>query len=1177
MQFTHLHLQGFKSFVEKTVLEIPEGLTGIVGPNGCGKSNLVEALRWVMGENSAKRMRGADMDDVIFAGTTTRPSRNLAEVSLTLDNANRSATAEFNNDDTLQVTRAIERGDGSEYRINGRPVRQRDVQLLFADQATGAHSTSLVGQGQIDALIRSKPQDRRQILEEASGTAGLHARRHEAELKLKGAEQNLTRVDDVLKAYDAQLRSLKTQVRQASRYRNLAEHIRRTEAALLHLRWLEGEQNAEAVRQAEQTAELRVNELLAIVTQGNTQRAEIAAELPGLRQTEAAAASIVQKLTLTREQIEAETRRIGNEIAECEQRLEQAKADQERERVRRADGEAAIDRLRDEDEHLMINGAEIEAQLPNASHTLDVISEDVLELDATLAQLMQDLANAEAQKQSLQKEMETLTAQQANLSQRREQMDAQRVALAAEAASRPDLAFASALVEASETELAKRQSQAHAAETNYREAEELQAAARDAARNVKEAATRLKAEESALNSLLQHHDDASEKLIDLITVTPGLEHALAVALGEALTAALDQNAPLHWRELPPYAEAIALPGGIAPITQHIQAPAALARSLSQIGLVEDAATGASASGDLRPGQIIVSRDGWAWRWDGFTVTPQAKTATAVRLQQRNRLTALKEEIVAAEAEVEMADKALAGAAEIFTARQNEERQAREALKAAFAALNDARQAYSQQEKEATALTTKLAALDETLGQINLDLESLRERAQMVEQAAASLPDIDTQRSTLAEQRAVLAEKRNQQAHHQGEYNRLNREQSLTAARRTAVVQEIDAWQARLGNAAEQIEALAERIASVEAQMDQLRSKPAELDAQRSQLLTELTDAEARRKEAADHLIATEQRLSVVEHQLKQDEAKFSESKEERVRAEAAVAAAAEHFNTLRERMQEKLNCGPEELPAIAQFKEGEVESVFELEQELARFIRERDGMGPVNLRAETEAEATQGEIDKLTAEKDDLTAAIAKLRQGISQLNKEARERLQNSFTLVNERFQKLFTRLFNGGKAHLELIDNEDPLNAGLEIFASPPGKKMQILSLLSGGERTLTALALLFAVFQTNPSPICVLDEAEAALDESNIGRFCGLVEDIARETGTRFLIITHQRLTMARMDRLYGVTMAEKGISQLVSVDLAGAVALRDGKKHDEVSAPESAAIENAKAALDDVRAA
>ena len=415
----------------------------------------------------------------------------------------------------------------------------------------------------------------------------------------------------------------------------------------------------------------------------------------------------------------------------------------------------------------------------------------------------------------------------------------------------------------------------------------------------------------------------------------------------------------------------------------------------------------------------------------------------------------------------------------------------------------------------------------------------------------ALPDLAAAREEIARTRAELAEKRSQQAHHQSERDRLVREQELFETRRVSIVDEVEAWRSRVTNAEQQINALAERMRGIDAHLLKLRVRPAELAAQRARLLTELSDAETRRKAAADVLIETEQNLGVVEHQLKLDESALSDAREERVRAEGSIEAANEHFNALRERMQEKLNCTPEELPGIAAFQEGQTPNLYELDQALARYLRERENIGPVNLRAETEAETVQAEIDKLQGEKQDLEAAIAKLRQGITQLNREARERLQAAFGQVNDRFQELFKRLFDGGKAHLELIDDEDPLNAGLEIFASPPGKKMQILSLLSGGERTLTALALLFAVFQTNPSPICVLDEAEAALDESNIDRFCKLVEDVARETGTRFLIITHQRLTMARMDRLYGVTMSEKGVSQLVSVDLESAVALRDGE--------------------------
>ena len=1131
-------------------------MTGIVGPNGCGKSNLVEALRWVMGENYPKNLRGGEMDDVIFGGTAMRPSRNVAEVTLELDNANHSATAEFNNEETLHVTRQIERGEGSDYKINGKPVRRRDVQLLFADQSTGSHSTNLVGQGQIDALIRAKPQDRRLILEEAAGTSGLQARRHEAELKLAGAETNLTRVDDVLQTYDTQLRGLKTQVRQASRYRNLADHIRRAEAGLLHLRWIEATQNDSAVKEALQAAETRVAELLAVVTQDNAARAALASELPAMRQAEAVAAAIVQKLTLAREQIDAEVKRVASETHEQEQRLEQAKGDSIREQARSKDSEAAIVKLKEEASQLAKAQISIDQEMPRASEILASLTKEVETLDAALNLMMQEAATAEAHKNALQKETVSLTTRRDQMIERRGQLDSQRAILAVEAAACSDFGKTLSSLEAAEAELAKRQDEAQAAEQFYRETELLQIEARDIAQNAQGEVTKLRAESDAITSLLQTHDDDKEQVIDLISVMPGLENALAIAVGEALTAALDTEAPKHWRDVGPLAHAPALPAGVASLAEFVKAPPALARCLSQIGLVRDAALGKAAARDLLPGQILVSRDGWAWRWDGFTLTPEAKTATALRLQQRNRVAALQGLIETATAEEQNAQGTLAESTAFLTQRQDEDRHAREALETAFAALNDARQAHARQEKETAAIASKLTALDDALRLVNADMKLLQVRAVEIEDEHKALPDGDAARKAIDEKRAELAQQRNLLAVRQSECDRLTHEKDLNQSRAQTVAAEIEEWQARLSNAAEQMEALSSRIVEIEARLQDLRKRPAELEASRSSLLTELSDAEIKRKAAADLLIATEQKLSGIEQQLKKDENVLTEVREERIRAEGAVQVAAEHFNSLRERMAEKLNCGPEELPGIAAFKDGEaLPAVVDLEQTVARYIRERDNMGPVNLRADTEAETLQNQIDMLQKERDDLVAAIAKLRQGITQLNSEARDRLQNAFTQVNEHFQTLFKGLFNGGRAYLELVDGEDPMNAGLEIFASPPGKKMQALSLLSGGERTLTALALLFAVFQTHPSPICVLDEAEAALDESNIDRFCGLVERIAKETSSRFIIITHQRVTMARMDRLYGVTMGEKGVSQLVSVDLESAVAIRDGSKAEE----------------------
>jgi chromosome segregation protein len=1163
LYFSKLHLHGFKSFVEPTDLLIDSGLTGIVGPNGCGKSNLVEALRWVMGETSPKRMRGSEMDDVIFGGTATRPSRNFAEVSLSLDNTERSATAEFNDADTLAVNRKIERDVGSEYRVNGKPVRQRDVQLLFADQATGAHSTSLVGQGQIDALIRAKPQDRRQILEEASGTAGLQARRHEAELKLKGAEQNLLRVDDVLNALDTQHRALKQQVKQASRYRNLADHIRRTEAALLQLRWTAGQNQLEQNRVALQQAEIAVNDLLVVVTRANTERATAAAELPALRATEAAAATVVQRLMLAREQLESEAQRIANETATQEQRLNQNRQDHEREEMLRHDALTAITKLEQEAATLDKKLADLSGLGPSLAASLETIGSEVTTLEASLNRLTEEVATAEARREALNRELAQLAEQRATLQQRRNELEQQRQTLIDETGARPDLALAQSMLAATETDFAKRQTANDQAEGNRRQAEQTMQQARETVRTAEVHATKLQAEADAIMTLLADTNHVGEKLIDIVNVTPGLETALASALGEALSAPLNDSTTAHWRELPAYTTSQPLPTEATSLAQHIKAPDALGRCLSQIGLVDNAAVGDRLAEQLLPGQILVSRDGWAWRWDGYTITPDAPTAAAVKLKQRNRLTALGNEIIHAEQTIADAKATLQEAETVYQQREHDLTAAKQALQQVFAALDDARRNYSQQAELAAAANSKLAALEDSLLHLGRDLNLLEQRHDKSNYELTQTQDTEAQRASMIQQRAELAEKRGILAARQSEFDQIENEQALLTERREAITTELISWEQRATTSLQQIDELASRIMELDESLNNLRLRPTQIAVERSQLIDEANTADANRAFAADKLIAAENVLQAIEQQLKRDESALAEARENRVRNEAAVQSGQDHLRDLQERITEKLSCTPEELAEIAAQDEDPTTDARDLEERLARYTRERDNMGPVNLRAELEAETVQNEIDRLQREKDDLVAAIAKLRQGIGQLNKEARERLQLAFVSVNERFQVLFKRLFAGGRAHLELIDDEDPLNAGLEIFAAPPGKKVQVLSLLSGGERSLTALALLFAVFQTNPSPICVLDEAEAALDESNVDRFCNLVRDIANETKTRFLIITHQRLSMARMDRLYGVTMSEKGVSQLVSVNLREAEAIRDGEmpqRHDALAAAE-----------------
>ncbi|PWC56412.1 AAA family ATPase [Azospirillum sp. TSO22-1] len=1149
MHFSRLRLSGFKSFVDNTELVIEPGMTGIVGPNGCGKSNLVEALRWVMGETSAKKMRGGDMDDVIFGGTSNRPARNLGEVSLTVDNRSHTAPAGFNEADELEVTRRIERGSGSDYRINGKLVRARDVQLLFADNASGANSPALVSQGKVGQIINAKPQDRRMLLEEAAGITGLHSRRHEAELRLKAAEGNLTRLDDVVGAMDTQLQSLKKQARQASRYRNLSEQIRKVEAVLWHLRWIGCQADLERARAAFAKAEEHVRGLMLSVTQLTSKRAEDAAGLPGTRQAEAAAAAALQRLVIAREQLDAEERRVAEQQRALQDRLRQIAGDLGREQALAADAGDALARLEEERERLLEAQADEEMLEEAAREALAEAREAVEELDRDLTRLTEQVAADEARRAATQRQVGELEARTATLTKRIGEQQVQRALLEQEIAARPDVAEAELAVEVTEQRVEDAREAAEAAERAKADSEPAQARARDALHAAEAWRTKLKAEEKALSELLAAGtSDLFPPLIDAVTVAPGYEGALAAGLGDALIAPLDEAAPVHWRALPPL-PVPALPPGAEPLATHVQGPDALTRSLTHIGVVADAATGALFAPTLAAGQILVSRDGGAWRWDGLVTQAGAPTAAAVRLKQRNRLRELREELEAAEEAVELAREALDAARQAAEDAAVRDRRARDAVREAFAALNAARDRHAKLAREADAAASKLAALVEGIERLEADRRDADTQLEDARALLDQLADPREGREAVNEKRAALAERRTAQAEKQNALDRLTRDAQARRQRLNAVQHEVSSWSTRSQGAGGRVGELEERAAAAQAELDQLAGRPAEIAGERQDLLARISEAERARKRAAEALAEAEARLSDTEAALKTAESGLADAREARAHAEAAVQAAVQQGQTLTERIAERLDCAPEQTRAAAELgPDDPLPDTAATESRLEKLVRERENMGPVNLRAELEATELETQIGALQTEREDLIAAIARLRQGIASLNREARERLTASFDAVNRNFQELFTTLFGGGKAYLELVNAEDPLNAGLEIYASPPGKKLTVLSLLSGGEQALTALSLLFAVFRSNPAPICVLDEVDAPLDEANVNRFCDLVEAIAREGDTRFLIITHHRLTMARVDRLFGVTMAERGVSQLVSVDLSAAEELR-----------------------------
>ena len=1152
MQFTRLRLRGFKSFVDPAELAIEPGLTGVVGPNGCGKSNLVEALRWVMGETSAKRMRGGEMDDVIFGGSARRPAHNLAEVALHLDNSDRTAPAQFNDLDELDVVRRIEREKGSNYRVNGKEVRARDIQILFADQATGAHATALVSQGRIGAIINAKPAERRHLLEEAAGIGGLHARRHEAELRLRAAESNLERLDDVISTLQDQRATVEKQVKQAQRYRRLSDQIKRTEATLFHIEAQAAKSALAEARTHLEKAEERVADLTSAASQRSTEQANAQTALPPLREAEAAAAAEVQRLTLAKQGIEQEERQVADARKQAEGRLAQSESDRARAGEQARDAETAIARLNDEAASLRTAAADEGEAIAGAERRREAAQAAAQADEAHLNALNERVAGDEARANALDKRLNDLKRRRDKLAKQAAEATRQRESLEASTAGESHrLQEAAGEVEAADAALAAARTGNDRADSDLAEARTRETKARDSLQEAQTAHGKLKAEIDALARVLtQPADAAGTPVVAQIRAEPGIETALGAALGDDLEVPADSDAPAHWAELPPLASPPALPEGTTPLAELVKAPAALARRLNQVGVVMDRETGAALQTALHPGQRLVSRAGDIWRWDGYAAAADAPTAAAQRLEQQNRLDGLREEmppleeaLATAKAEHEAARMAVSEA----TSRQKE---AAKAVKTAQARAETARKTHARLEKDAAAAQSRLESLRESETRLTGEERDLTESIAQAEAEKANLPDIAAAKAEAAEARAALAERRQALAQAQSALDTLHRDSQARAQRLQAIEKEIVSWRERADSASKHIAELDQRRETARREIADLAEKPAELAAKKTSLDDSLRAAEARRQAAADDLAVAARRLSEADKALKAADSALAEAREERVRAEGAVEQAEVNVNNLAERVHDRFECTLEQVLTAAGVDSSEsFPDKTEVERKLQKLTRERDNIGPVNLRAEVEAEELRARIEGMQTEREDLTAAIGRLRQGIGSLNKEGRERLLAAFERVNTNFSELFVRLFGGGSAHLSLTESEDPLMAGLEIMASPPGKKLQVMSLLSGGEQALTALALLFAVFLTNPAPICVLDEVDAPLDDANVDRFCHLVSELAQGGETRFLVITHHRMTMSRMDRLFGVTMSERGVSQLVSVDLNDAETLRE----------------------------
>ena len=806
MKFKNLEITGFKSFSEKTTVLIEKGLTGIVGPNGCGKSNIVEALRWCMGENSAKSMRGSGMEDVIFSGTSNRPSKNISEVSLLLDNQEKSGSVAYKEFDEISVKRKIEKDKGSKYYINNKEVRARDVQTFFADLSTGAHSPSLISQGRIGQLVTAKPIERKSILEEAAGISGIHARRHEAETRLNAAENNLKRADELKRQQQKQLDNLKKQAEEATRYKEISKQIKKIEAGLYFLKIKDIEKDKKQLLEKLSELDDEISAINIDYNHNNTLLEEENKKLSPLRDKKLESAASLQKLNLDMTNLVEEESRVKSLQEKLEKSIKTVESDLEREKSISLDADLNEKRISKEKEELL-----------NTENKL-------IDVEKT--------SSNELQKSKLE-----------------------------------------------------------------------------------------------LNKLQSQLDEMLDKIEEDI----------------------DNN-------------------------------------------------------------IKLSKDSF---------------------------------------------KLLKQLVKKITLSQEE---------------------YAEKYGKNKSIESDSIKRKERIKNIDIELEN---------------------------------------------------------------------WRNLKVNSEKMISELNDRTNKIKIEINENQKNPERIATSKGQNLQNLENIKKRNEEIENELVEAEKKYSAINENLREIQLKLSDLKESKARNEATIEGIENRKKDLLYSVQNELNINEETsiLPQsdLNNIDEKNFPSIEEQTLKIEMTKKQRESLGSVNLRADEETKKYESEIKKMEDDRADLYSAIVKLKTSIEELNQKGRERLLEAYTKVNRKFSEVYTKLFNGGTAKIELVDSEDPLEAGLEMFVSPPGKRLQSITLLSGGEQALTALSLIFAVFLVNPSPICVLDEVDAPLDDANVTRFCGLLDELTKITNTKFIIITHHALTMSRMDRLYGVTMAEQGVSQLVSVDL------------------------------------
>ncbi len=1141
MKFKSVRISGFKSFLEPTEILINDGLTGVVGPNGCGKSNIVEAIKWVMGENSARQMRGDEMDDIIFAGTSERPARNFAEVSIKLDNSERKAPANFNHLEEIEISRKIEREKGSIYRVNSKQVRARDIQLIFADNGTGARSSGIVSQGRIAQIIDATSEDRRIILEEAANIKGLHNRRHEAELKLNGANENLNRLMDIEQTYQDQLIELEKQGRKAARYRSVGDRLRKAEATLFLTLLNTAENEFNDFKKHLDIAKENVNKGQINVSKHTEAKQEILDKLPEFKKLETKKITVLQSLNITKIRLEEEKSSAKTTLNNTLNQISQIETDIQREVEIKQDAKKTLLSLFTEEEKLKSESTNFLTKKTDALKLVKDLKAKTEEANTKLSTITSEIFSIKSDKSDLEKRISVLTDKIKNsefqISEFNSKEDEQLLKK-----NNKQLSKLKQILRNKNQNLVSNKQE-------LIKLEEKEVKLSDQKSNTDQNFNVINAELNSLSSILGDDTLNKNSLEKSINNIGNLEKAIGSVLGETLLAPIhsDQNHFLkntYWRNDLKTKFSSELPKGAIPIISEIKKNSILDIALIGVGIVKDEETAYDLQKNLSFGQALTTSKGGLWRWDGFVQPQGVQNSYSERLQQIAKLRLLQNKLPAVKKEQK------------FIESKIDENQL---------GISKYKRDIIELESQISELIKNSNTLELTNSKLDAKLLSakvlLKEHLDITKISQKELVGLKNQLNNSINLPSLLADElkirniadqcRNELADAMASEQQIKTHESFQARNLMQINNQSENWKKRENEASIRLMSLQDRLKKLKDDQKRLTSLPDDFEKREEDLNKQIDKAVQDKNIASDKLVHTETNLHNIEKLEREAEQKVTSFREEMIKIDASLNLARTKIQNIEARVFEKLRINTDKLLEIVGFNEKNNlnVSIELLERTVQRLINERESLGAVNLRAEEEMKEMKEKIETMSSERIDLELAIEKLRTGIFELNKEGRQRLQDSFNDVNKNFKSLFQKLFGGGDAELKLVGSEDPLKAGLEVLASPPGKKMQLLSLLSGGEQALTAISLIFSVFLCNPAPICILDEVDAPLDDTNVGRFCDLLNKIVAETNTYFMVVTHHRLTMAKMDRLFGVTMEQKGISRLVSVNLEEANRIRD----------------------------